>query len=89
VTDLLSQKGLQNAFYACLLNGIAQHLPLQQIQRDCEIKLSFNGVGGLTRTTPDLSPSTHNKTAYDPAALQATCATGDPVAVLETQVLAR
>jgi hypothetical protein len=79
VNELLQQRGyLKNAFYTCLLNGLAQHLPLKQIQKDCETRLTFNGEGGLTRKTPDLGPAGHSKVAFDPAALHATCNTGDP-----------
>jgi hypothetical protein len=74
--QLLANRGLANAYYACLLNGIAQHLPLKQIQDDCAILFTFNGEkpGG---PSTNMSPFGHPSSALDPATLSAICATAD------------
>lgn len=72
--------GLQNAYYACLMNGLAQGLPLTQVSDDCATKLTApdgskpgaGGVGGGGITLPN------GGSPFDPASVSANCASGDP-----------
>jgi hypothetical protein len=79
VNKALAQGGgfLRDAFYACLLNGYYQGLPLNQIKKECETKL-LNPDKGI-----DFGPFNDviggNTKPYDPAkAVTANCAAGDP-----------
>ncbi len=81
VVQLLQSRGpLANAFYACLLNGLAQGLPLQQIEEDCEPKLTYDGQGGLGRPQPGggIGSPGRSDSQYDPASISAKCSAGDP-----------
>ncbi len=81
VLRLLQSRGpLADAFYACLLNGLAQGLSLKQIQDECETKLTLDGKGGLKPGRPDagFSPAGRSSTDYDPASITAKCAAGNP-----------
>lgn len=83
VAKLLQYPNLADSFYACILNGLAQHLPLKQIQDECEIKLLFEGrkgtVVGVERTPPTGGlPGTRDPSNYDPATVSAKCSAGDP-----------
>lgn len=79
LNNALAQGGgfLRDPFYACLLNGYYQGLPLAQIKKDCETKL-LNPDKGI-----DLGPfgdliGTSTK-PFDPAtAVTANCRAGDP-----------
>src|SRR5688572_30178658 len=82
VVKLLQYPNLADSFYACLLNGLAQHLPLKQIQDECEIKLLLEGekgtVVGVERTPPTGGlPGAHDPSNYDPSTVSAKCSAGE------------
>jgi hypothetical protein len=67
----------ESSFYACILNGYAQGLPLKQIEDECETKLLTDdqkgfGVGDI------VGPFGHQTGSYDPASVTAACHSGDP-----------
>lgn len=76
VTQTLQQLGKygQNTFYACLMNGLAQGLPLTQVSDDCAIQLTApdgsNPSGGFNFP--------NGGSPFDPASVSANCAAGDP-----------
>jgi hypothetical protein len=66
----------EDSLYACLLNGLAQGLPITQASDDCATKLldepQGGGVGGIPGLIGDQDP-------FDPAGVQANCGAGtDP-----------
>src|SRR5262245_17372078 len=62
---------LRHAYYACLLNGLAQGLPLAQIQQDCAIQTIDRASKGFGRTQipdrPEIGVGGHDTTPFDPA----------------------
>jgi hypothetical protein len=69
----------ESSFYACLLNGYEQGLPLAQIQKDCETKLAIDdGKGFGPASAGDLLGSFgKNSTYFDPASVSGACHSGD------------
>jgi hypothetical protein len=73
---------LEDTYYACLLNGIEQGLPLDQIRQDCAIEaidLSSKGYGDTRLPgTPDTGPIRTETEPFDPRTVSAACHSGDP-----------
>ncbi len=67
----------EGSFYACLLNGLQQGLPLSQAQSDCEAKLELDYEKGFGSSF-DLGPFAHGDRYFDPTSLTADCTSGDP-----------
>jgi vacuolar-type H+-ATPase subunit H len=68
-------KFAEHTLYACLLNGLAQGLPIKRASDDCATKLldasEGGGVGGIPGPIGGHDP-------FDPASVQANCSAGDP-----------
>jgi hypothetical protein len=73
----------KDIYYACLLNGLAQGLPLAQIKDECAVKLGKAATRGLPGAdeVPErgvieipLKPKTK---PFDPSAITAACEAGD------------
>jgi hypothetical protein len=73
---LSSATPLRNAYHACLLNGLAQGLPIRRASDECVDKLdapgagSGGGVGGIPGLIAGKDP-------FDPSSVQANCSGGD------------
>lgn len=69
----------ENSFYACLLNGYEQGLPLKQVQAECETKLGIDNQKGFGPSGRDIVGSFgRTDTWFDPASVTASCNSGDP-----------
>ena len=81
VREILAKGGpfAEGSFYACLLNGYEQGLPLKQIQKDCETKLAIDDGKGFGPTTAGdlLGGFGRQSTYFDPAKVTAACHSGD------------
>lgn len=72
----------KDIYYACLLNGLAQGLPLAQIKDECAVKLGRTATNGLPGAdVPErgvieipLKPKTE---PFDPSKITAACEAGD------------
>lgn len=76
VSQTLQQTGkfAEDTFYACLINGLAQGLPLTQVSDDCATQLigpDGSNPGGGFSFPGGGSP-------FDPASVSANCSSGDP-----------
>lgn len=69
----------ESSFYACLLNGYEQGLPLKQIQKDCETKLAIDDGRGFGPAAAGelLGEFAKAGTYFDPGKVTAACHTGD------------
>lgn len=65
----------EDTFYACLLNGYMQGLPMKTIQDQCATKLEKVGEQGFGGPFGDIGPG--NEKFFDPAQVTASCRAGD------------
>jgi hypothetical protein len=74
---ILTRVGIfaEDTFYACLLNGYMQGLPMKTIQDQCATKLEKVGEQGFGGPFGDIGPA--NEKFFDPAKVTASCNTGD------------
>lgn len=83
VAEVLRRGGgpFEDAYWACLMNGVAQGIPLPQIQEDCALESTVAADAGLGRTrlpgTPDTGPVRTDPSDFDPATVSAACDAGD------------
>lgn len=69
----------ESSFYACLINGYEQGLPLKQIQDECETKLAMDDKKGFGPGGADIPPSlAQPNNWYDPTTVTGACNSGDP-----------
>jgi hypothetical protein len=84
--NVLSAGGpLADSYYACLLNGLAQGLPLSQIKDECAIKLLDEAAKELGADVPadgvpggDIPAGRGSDEPFDPTKITASCHSGDP-----------
>lgn len=73
---------LEDTYYACLLNGLAQGLSLDQIREDCAIEaidLSSKGFGDTQLPgAPSTYPHRQDPEPFDPTTVTMACNSGDP-----------
>lgn len=65
----------ENTLYACLLNGLAQGLPIKRASDECATKLLEESGGGGVGGIPGLIGG---RDPFDPASVQGNCSVGDP-----------
>jgi hypothetical protein len=83
VMKILKQGGesAENGFYACLISGMAQRLPINQVTDECASQLTGPNEGkpgGGKMSGPGGISLPNGGNAFDPASVQANCAGGDP-----------
>ena len=76
VSQTLQQTGkfAEDTFYACLMNGLAQGLPLTQVSDDCATQL----IGPDGRNPSEGFSFPGGGSPFDPAQITSACSIGDP-----------
>jgi hypothetical protein len=83
VSEELQKTGkfAEDTFYACLMNGLAQRLPLAQVSEDCATQLvgpDGSSPGGTGSSPGGAISFPGGRPVFDPAQITGACSSGNP-----------